>query len=264
MVKTLESILENKRLEVAALKQSPEAANLPIRAADQPPPRGFADALKAASKSGYGLIAEIKKASPSKGLIRADFNPAILAAAYQAGGATCLSVLTDRLYFQGSLDDMVVSRAAVDLPVLRKDFMIDPLQVTEARAYGSDAILIIMAAVRDNLARELEDAAMALGMDVLIEIHDREELERAKALHSPLLGVNSRNLKTMETRLDVAEDLLAHFPDNRVAVAESGLSSPADLTRMAKHGAKCFLIGEALMREADVGAATKAILSKQV
>ena len=261
MSDVLARIIDTKRDEVAALKTSAMAADLPQMAADQPPTRGFARALEAASRDGYGLIAEVKKASPSKGVIRADFDPAAIAAAYQAGGATCLSVLTDEDYFKGHMDYMVAARKAVDLPVLRKDFMIDTLQVTEARAHGADAILIIMAAVDDALAAELEDAAMALDMEVLVEIHDAEELDRARKLNSPLLGINNRNLKTMETRLETAEELLGDFPRGRIAVAESGLFTPDDLARMARHDARCFLIGESLMRQDDVEAATRAILA---
>lgn len=261
MTDVLAKIIDTKRDEVAALKASALSADLAAMARDQSPTRGFTSALEAAAQSGYGLIAEVKKASPSKGLIRADFDPATIATAYQAGGATCLSVLTDEVYFKGHMDYMIAARAAVDLPVLRKDFMIDPLQVTEARAHGADAILIIMAAVEDALARELEDAAFALNMDVLVEIHDAEELDRARNLASPLLGINNRNLKTMETSLTTAETLLQNFPEGRIAVAESGLFTPDDLARMARHHARCFLIGESLMRQDDVEAATKSILS---
>ena len=260
MADVLAKIIETKRDEVAALKASPIAGDLAKMAADQAPTRGFANALIKASETGYGLIAEVKKASPSKGLIRADFNPAEIAKAYQAGGATCLSVLTDQEYFQGHMDYMIAARAAVSLPVLRKDFMIDTLQVTEARAHGADAILIIMAAVDDQLAVELEDAAMALDMDVLVEIHDEEELKRAQVLKSPLLGVNNRNLKTMTTSLETGTRMLQDFPEGCVAVAESGLNTPEDLSLMAKHNARCFLIGESLMRQDDVETATKAIL----
>lgn len=261
MVDVLAKIIDTKRGEVDALKASSLAADLPHMARDQSPPRGFAAALKTASEAGYGLIAEVKKASPSKGLIRADFDPSTIAAAYQAGGATCLSVLTDEVYFQGHMDYMIAARAAVSLPVLRKDFMIDTLQVAEARAHGADAILIIMAAVDDTLALELEDAAFNHGMDVLVEIHDAEELERAYKLKSPLLGINNRNLKTMETSLQTAVGLLGDFPEDRIAVAESGLFTPADLEMMAEHGARCFLIGESLMRQDNVREATEAILA---
>ena len=264
MTDVLATILETKADEVAALKASRSAADLAAMAADQPPPRGFALALRVAAEKGYGLIAEVKKASPSKGLIRADFDPPAIARAYGRGGATCLSVLTDRQYFQGDMDYMVAARAATDLPVLRKDFMIDPIQVTEARAHGADAILIIMAGVSDALAHELEDAAMSLGMDVLVEIHDREELDRARGLASPLLGVNNRNLRTMKTDLATGEDMLRAFPADRIAVAESGLNSPADLAHMAAAGARCFLIGESLMRQENVEEATRAILANPV
>ncbi len=264
MADVLAKIIDTKRDEVSALKSSPIAADLAKMAADQPATRGFAAALAGASNVGYGLIAEVKKASPSKGLIRADFNPDAIAKAYQAGGATCLSVLTDEVYFQGHMDFMVAARAAVNLPVLRKDFMIDTLQVLEARAHGADAILIIMAAVDDALATELEEAAFALDMDVLVEIHDAEELDRARRLKSPLLGINNRNLKTMETSLQTAVGLLGDFPEGRIAVAESGLFTPDDLALMAQHDARCFLIGESLMRQDDVEAATRAILANPV
>jgi indole-3-glycerol phosphate synthase len=264
MSDVLSTIMATKRDEVAALKASAIAADLTAMAADQSPPRGFVDSLRKASASGYGLIAEIKKASPSKGIIRPDFDPPSLAAAYEKGGASCLSVLTDRDYFHGDMTYMVAARNATNLPVLRKDFLTDPIQVTEARAHGADAILIIMAAVSDNLARELEDAAISLGMDVLVEIHDREELERSHLLTSPLLGVNNRNLKTMTTDLATGEDMLRAFPSHLLAVAESGLNSPADLARMAEAGARCFLIGEALMRQENVEAATRAILADPV
>jgi len=260
----LATIITTKKDEVTALKARTTAADLSAMAADQSPPRGFAQALREASRQGYGLIAEVKKASPSKGVIRADFDPPAIARAYENGGATCLSVLTDREYFQGAMDYMIAARAAVRLPVLRKDFMIDPIQVTEARAHGADAILIIMAAVSDAQAHELEDAATTLGMDVLVEIHDRDELERARRLSSPLLGVNNRNLRTMKTDLATGEDMLRAFPADRIAVAESGLNSPADLAQMAGAGARCFLIGESLMRQQDVAAATRAILANPV
>lgn len=261
MTDMLAKIIETKRGEVATLKTSPLGRDLPQMARDQAPARGFADALKTASQNGYGLIAEVKKASPSKGVIRDDFDPALIALAYQAGGASCLSVLTDDTYFHGHIDYLVAARQATQLPVLRKDFIIDTIQIAEARAYGADAILIILAAVDDQIALELEEAAFSYGMDVLVEIHDAAELTRACALRSPLLGVNNRNLKTMETSLQTAIDLLANFPQGRIAIAESGLASPEDLALMAEHGARCFLIGESLMRQENIESATKTILT---
>ncbi|MGC6485702.1 MAG: indole-3-glycerol phosphate synthase TrpC [Candidatus Puniceispirillales bacterium] len=261
MTDVLNRIIETKTGEVAALKARYSTADLEAMIAEQSPPRGFTQALRQASAEGYGLIAEVKKASPSKGVIRADFDPPVLARAYQDGGATCLSVLTDEMYFQGHMDYMVAARTATDLPVLRKDFMIDTHQVLEARAFGADAILIIMAAVDDGLARDLEDAAHELDMAVLVEVHDSIELDRAFELTSPLLGVNNRNLRTMKTDLATAEAMLENFPADRIAIAESGLNTPADLARMARAGARTFLIGESLMREDDVTAATRAILA---
>ena len=264
MSDVLARIIDGKRDEVAALRASTSLADLESAAASASPVRGFADSLRAASKTGYGLIAELKKASPSKGLIRPDFEPATLAAAYEAGGATCLSVLTDGPWFQGSSDYLVAARAAVSLPVLRKDFMIDSIQITESRALGADCILLIMAALDDALALELESCAMELGMDVLIEVHDEPELERACRLKSPLMGINNRNLKTMDISLDVGAAMLPALPSDRIAVAESGLFAPADLARMAGTGARCFLIGESLMRANDVAAATAAILADPI
>jgi len=224
-------------------------------------PRGFAHALQTKVEIGeYGLIAEIKKASPSKGLIRKNFNSKALARAYQAGGAACLSVLTDEPYFQGSDRYLLEARGAVDLPVLRKDFMLDPYQIVESRALGADCILLIMAALENTKAQEMEAQAMELGMDVLIEVHSAEELERALALKSPLLGINNRNLKTLFVDISTTEILAGLVPDSRQLISESGLSSPKDLARMANSGAKRFLIGETLMRQVDVETATKNLL----
>ncbi len=260
----LDRIKAYKLEEVATRKPARPLSAVEDAARTAPPVRGFADRLRAASQDGYGLIAEIKKASPSKGLIRADFDPPALARAYEAGGATCLSVLTDTPSFQGDDSYLTAARAAVSLPVLRKDFMYDPYQVAEARALGADCILIIMASVSDAQAAELESAATDWGMDTLIEVHDAGELDRAATLRSPLLGINNRNLKTFETSLDVTRTLAVRAPEGRLLISESGLSGPADLAEMARHGARCFLIGESLMRQADVAEATRALLADPV
>ena len=257
----LTKICDAKRAHVERRKQACSLSDLEARAKTASPTRGFARALRDGWNLGYGLIAEIKKASPSKGLIRADFDPPALARAYTDGGATCLSVLTDEPYFQGNDDFLVAARAACSLPVLRKDFMVDPYQITEARVLGADCILLIMAALDDGLAGEMEAAAFALGMDVLIEVHDEAELERALRLKSPLLGVNNRNLKTMVTDLAVTERLARLAPPDRLLISESGLNGPDDLARMAEIGARCFLIGESLMRQDDVAAATRSLLA---
>lgn len=256
----LTEILATKAAEVAERRKSRSVAALD--AVDGGPVRGFAAALEAKiAAGGFGLIAEIKKASPSKGLIREDFNPAEHARAYAVGGAACLSVLTDAPWFQGHEEYLIAARTACNLPVLRKDFMIDPWQVAEARSIGADAILIIVAALDDGVMREIEAAAFERGMDVLVEVHDEAELDRALAqLRSRLIGVNNRDLRTFETDLAVTERLAKRVPPGTLLVGESGIATHADCRRLASSGVRAFLVGESLMRQSDVTAATKALL----
>ena len=258
----LARICDNTRAEVAYKKQelSVDALRQQIDSGDDVP-RGFGQALKQATIVGrYALIAEIKMASPSGGLIRPDFNPAALARAYKAGGATCLSVLTDTQFFQGAIEHLQAARAAVDLPVLRKDFILDPWQVYESRAIGADCILLIMAALTNAEARELESLARDLDMDVLVEVHNERELERALGLETTLIGINNRDLKTLTTDLATTERLAPLVPPDRFLVAESGIRNTADLRRLAAVGPHCYLVGESLMRQTDVTAATRALL----
>jgi len=258
----LARICADKEEHVARAKAARPLTLVEEAAKAQPAPRGFAAALSRTVADGrWALIAEIKKASPSKGLIRADFDPPTLARAYQEAGATCLSVLTDIPYFQGDDAFLLAARAAVDLPALRKDFMIDPYQIAESRALGADCILLIMACLDDDRARDLYDVATGYGMDVLVEVHDEAEMERALLLPGGLLGVNNRNLKTLSIDLATTERLAAMVPAGRHLVAESGIHSPADLSRLAAAGARRFLIGESLMAKPDVVAATRALLS---
>ncbi|MGE0667441.1 MAG: indole-3-glycerol phosphate synthase TrpC [Sphingomonadales bacterium] len=261
MTDVLARICADKRDHVAAMKARRPLSVVEAEARAAPPPRGFLASLHAAvDGGGYGLIAEIKKASPSKGLIRADFDPPSLARAYQKGGATCLSVLTDVPYFQGEDSYLAAARDAVSLPVLRKDFMLDPYQVTEARALGADCILLIMAALEDSQAMELAVCAANWGMDVLVEVHDGGELDRALDLDVPLIGINNRNLKTLTVDLQTARDLGPRVPIDRLVVGESGINRHDELVDLARYNMKCFLVGESLMRQPDVTQATAELL----
>jgi indole-3-glycerol phosphate synthase len=261
MANRLTQILDTKHQHVTAAKAARSIADLDVAAAEQTPPRGFRRALENKAENGFALIAEIKKASPSKGLIRADFDPPAHAQAYEAGGAACLSVLTDVPYFMGSDDYLVAARAACSLPCLRKDFMIDPWQVAEARALGADAILVIVAALEDAQMAEIEAAAIERGMDVLVEVHDAAELDRALNLKSRLIGANNRDLRDFTVDFARTYELVAHAPADCLFVAESGIGNHADMEAMAAHGVRAFLVGESLMRQADVEAATRALLA---
>lgn len=256
----LEEICATKRDEVTARKRENSLADLEARARDQSSPRGFRRALEAAQARGFGLIAEIKKASPSKGLIRPDFHPADHARAYAAGGAACLSVLTDAPHFQGHEEYLIAARATCNLPVLRKDFMVDAWQVAEARAIGADAILIIVAALEDGAMAEIEAAALEHGMDVLVEVHDEAEMARAAQLRSRLIGVNNRNLKTFTTDIATTSNLAPLAPEGALLVGESGIATHGDLLTLAEDGVRSFLVGESLMRQRDVEAATRRLL----
>ncbi len=260
MTNKLIEICDTKRREVIDRMALATVDDLDRAAASQTAPRGFEAALRARAATGFALIAEIKKASPSKGLIRPDFRPAEHALAYQDGGATCLSVLTDAPYFQGHEDYLVDARAACKLPVLRKEFMVDPWQVAEARAIGADAILIIVAALDDGTMAEIEAAAIERGMDVLVEVHDEAEMERAARLRSRLIGVNNRDLRSFVTDLGTTERLAPLAPEGTLLVGESGINSHADCLRLARAGVRTFLVGESLMRQQDVAAATRALL----
>jgi indole-3-glycerol phosphate synthase len=261
---TLARICDDKRADVARRRNERAFDEILSAARQTPPPRGFADRLAKAQRSGIGLIAEIKKASPSKGLIREAFDPASLAHAYDRGGAACLSVLTDGPYFQGADAHLVAARDAVRLPVLRKDFMVDPYQIAESRALGADCVLLIMAILDDDEAQALSETARELGMDVLVEVHDDDELERALRLDARLIGINNRDLRTFAVDLSVAERLAPRVPSDRLVVAESGIASADDIARLADAGIRCFLVGEILMRSKDVEAATRALVSASI
>ncbi len=264
MSDVLTRICNDKREHIAACKTARPLVEIEATARLADSPRGFARRLSAAAETGYGLIAEIKKASPSRGLIRADFDPPSIARAYEAGGAACMSVLTDTPYFQGCDEDLVAARSAVGLPALRKDFMLDIYQVAEARALGADCILLIVAALEDGQANELAAAAHEWGMDVLAEVHDADEMDRALRLDADLIGVNNRNLKTLAVDIATTESLAPLVPSDRVLVCESGLFTRDDLARMAAAGARCFLIGESLMRQNDIEAAVRDLLDAPV
>jgi indole-3-glycerol phosphate synthase len=260
MTDVLAEICAAKRDHVARRKRERPLAKITGEAAAAPAPRGFANRLTEVADLGrYALICEMKRASPSGGLIRADFDPAALARAYESGGAACLSVLTDAPYFKGRDEDLTAARSACSLPVLRKDFMLDPYQIVESRALGADCVLLILAALEDDQAVELEAAALELGMDVLAEVHDASELARALRLRTRLIGINNRNLKTLRIDLQTTETLARDVPDNYLLVAESGIRTRDDLARLSEAGADAFLIGESLMRERDVAAATRAL-----